>query len=362
MSWDASEEESLVKKPKGTALKKPPKKKKKKKVLKQQPKQKSAFKLKTTKKPRTFAHHAAKSKSKPLPKLKRKPLPKSKPTSKAKTKAHSQRQTFPHYRPNPKISSSGFTSVSGTSRPKSQAKNQSHSKTKSRRTTTLNQNLSQFGPALPKSKRQLKLHFKAKSRQTSFQYQNISQPGTQLPPPTTSVRLQPVWDTSVQAAIRVGDWKLLTGDPGHGDWVPPQVLPTLPGRWWNLERTSLPFYKTSTHKNIWLFNITGDPYERHDLADQRPDVVQQLLARLAYYNQTAVPVYFPPDDPRANPSHHGGAWVPWVDEGEEEEGKYQGVYKKGKNVKKKRKKKKCRLCKLKSFFMKLNTGMMSNRI
>ncbi|XP_062284700.1 arylsulfatase I-like [Scomber scombrus] len=172
---------------------------------------------------------------------------------------------------------------------------------------------------------------------------------------------QPVWDTSVQAAIRVGDWKLLTGDPGHGDWVPPQVLPTLPGRWWNLERGFSIYYKSPIHKNVWLFNITGDPYERQDLADQRPDVVQRLLARLVYYNQTAVPVYFPPDDPRANPSQHGGAWVPWVDEEEDNEGKYDGVYKKNKN-KKKRKKKKCQLCKLKSFFLKLNTRMMSNRI
>uniref|UniRef100_A0A8D3A305 Sulfatase N-terminal domain-containing protein n=1 Tax=Scophthalmus maximus TaxID=52904 RepID=A0A8D3A305_SCOMX len=177
----------------------------------------------------------------------------------------------------------------------------------------------------------------------------------------------PVWDASVQAAIRVGDWKLLTGDPGHGDWVPPQVLPTLPGRWWNLERTFPSHHKPSAHKNIWLFNITGDPYERRDLADRRPDVVQRLLARLAHYNRTAVPVYFPPDDPRANPSRHGGAWVPWVDgEGgedeDEDEGKYQGVYKKGKSSKKKRKKKRCHLCKLKLFFLKLNTGMMSNRI
>ncbi|XP_070774969.1 arylsulfatase I-like isoform X4 [Enoplosus armatus] len=173
---------------------------------------------------------------------------------------------------------------------------------------------------------------------------------------------QPVWDTSVQAAIRVGDWKLLTGDPGHGDWVPPQVLPTLPGPWWNLERAALTLHKSSTHKNVWLFNITADPCERLDLADQRPDVVQQLMARLAYYNQTAVPVYFPPDDPRANPSRHSGAWVPWVDEEEDEEGKYHGVYKKGRNSKKKKKKKKCRLCKLQSFFLKLNTRMMSNRI
>uniref|UniRef100_A0A672JR39 Sulfatase N-terminal domain-containing protein n=1 Tax=Salarias fasciatus TaxID=181472 RepID=A0A672JR39_SALFA len=177
-----------------------------------------------------------------------------------------------------------------------------------------------------------------------------------------SSKAKSLWDTTVQAAIRVGDWKLLTGDPGHGDWVPPQMLPTLPGRWWNLERSSLLPSKSAAHKNIWLFNISGDPYERHDLADQRPDVVQQLLARLAYYNQTAVPVYFPPDDPRADPSRHDGAWVPWADEEQDEEGKYRGVYKKSKNSKKKKKKKKCRLCKLRSFFLKLNTGMMSNRI
>ncbi|CAF97755.1 unnamed protein product, partial [Tetraodon nigroviridis] len=145
-----------------------------------------------------------------------------------------------------------------------------------------------------------------------------------------------LWDTSTQAAIRVGDWKLLTGYPGHGDWVPPQVgpgaaeprrnpqlarrltasrrqvLPTLPGRWWNLERHMWSPRQNSTHKNIWLFNITADPCERHDLADRRPDVVQRLLARLAFHNRTAVPVYFPPDDPRADPSRHGGAWVPWV--------------------------------------------------
>uniref|UniRef100_A0A667ZEL7 Sulfatase N-terminal domain-containing protein n=1 Tax=Myripristis murdjan TaxID=586833 RepID=A0A667ZEL7_9TELE len=183
--------------------------------------------------------------------------------------------------------------------------------------------------------------------------------------PASSQSAEPVWDTSVQAAIRVGDWKLLTGDPGHGDWVPPQVVSSLPGRWWNLERAYASAYKTAAQKTVWLFNITDDPYERWDLAERRPDVVQRLLARLAFYNQTAVPVYFPPDDPRANPDRHGGAWVPWVDEDEEEE-QYKGVYEKGKTRKKKKRekkrKKKCMLCKLKSFFMNLNTQMMSNRI
>ncbi|XP_040911133.1 arylsulfatase I-like [Toxotes jaculatrix] len=359
LTWDADTEEASERTSKGPAFKKP----KKKKVLKQKPKQKSAFRLKTAKK------HAAKPKpkpkSKPLPKLKQKPLLKSKPIPKPKTKAYSQHRSLPHHRPHLKSYSSGTPPVSGTSRPKAQV--QSGVRSKSRRTVSQKQNLSRSGSPQPKSKTQLKLHSKSKTRRTLSQYQNMSHPGTALPEshPTSQFRppsSQPVWDTSVQAAIRVGDWKLLTGDPGHGDWVPPQVLPTLPGRWWNLERTFSSFYKSSTHKNIWLFNITGDPYERHDLADQRPDVVQQLLARLAYYNQTAVSVYFPPDDPRANPNKHGGAWVPWVDEEEDEEGKYQGVYKKGKTNRKKRKKKRCQLCKLRSFFLKLNTRMMSNRI
>ncbi|XP_022617527.1 arylsulfatase I-like [Seriola dumerili] len=366
MTWDVGTEEASVHSSKGPAFKKP---KKKKKILRQQPKQKSAFRLKTTKKPQTFSHHAAKpkprAKSKPPPKLKHKPLPKSKPIPKPKTKAY-QHQFLSHYRPHQESHSSGAPSVSGMSRLRSQPQVQSRLRTKSRRATSQKQHLSGSGSPQPKSKiqnPQLRLHLKTKSRRMLSQYQNTSQPMTSHPMPQFRPQLsQPVWDTSVQAAIRVGDWKLLTGDPGHGDWVPPQVLATLPGRWWNLERTLSSFYKSSYHKNIWLFNITGDPYERHDMADQRPDVVQQLLARLAYYNQTAVPVYFPPDDPRANPNEHGGAWVPWVEEEEGEEGKYQGVYKKGKNSKKKRKKTRCRLCKLKSFFLKLNTRMMSNRI
>ncbi|XP_077580420.1 arylsulfatase I-like isoform X2 [Stigmatopora nigra] len=170
----------------------------------------------------------------------------------------------------------------------------------------------------------------------------------------------PVWDTSIQAAIRVGDWKLLTGDPGHGEWVPLQVLPTLSGRWWNLER-AFPSLQhgpiTEATKSVWLFNISADPYERHDLSRTRPDVVRQLLTRLGHYNRTAVPVFFPPDDPRAHPDRHGGAWVPWMDRDQET------IYKKKVYPgKKKKKNSKCRLCKLKAFFLKLNTGIMSSRI
>lgn len=173
-----------------------------------------------------------------------------------------------------------------------------------------------------------------------------------------------LWDTSVQAAIRVGDWKLLTGDPGHGDWVPPQVVPSLPGRWWNLERSFSP-----GHRSVWLFNIRADPWERHDLADHRPEVVQLLLNRLAQYNRTAVPVSYPPDDPRANPGRRRGAWEPWVSEEEDEEDEERrtsAVEKKDRSNQKKKKKKKkkgkCNLCKLRAFFHKLNSRMMENKI
>ncbi|XP_062332399.1 arylsulfatase I [Osmerus eperlanus] len=159
-----------------------------------------------------------------------------------------------------------------------------------------------------------------------------------------------IWNTAVQASIRAGDWKLLTGDPGYGDWTPPQMLPGFPGGWWNLERHIQP------QKSVWLFNISGDPYERYDQAEKRPDVVKELLARLAFYNRTTVPVRYPAEDPRANPDLNGGAWGPWV--GDVDEDNWNGVYHK----KSKDSKKKYNLSKTRSFFRKLNTRIMSNRI
>ncbi|KAJ4943141.1 hypothetical protein JOQ06_005646, partial [Pogonophryne albipinna] len=405
MKWDVSTERAKASKSKGTKKLK----KKKKKILRQKPKQNSAFRvkkphpaakpaptLKSKASPKTKLKPSPKTKLKPSPKTKLKPSPKTKLKPSPKTKLKPSPKTKlkpvpkiakkevikqklkpvpkPKLKPVLKSKPTSRTKVypltprlptynpsgSGTSRPKSQPQIQPRLKRKSRRNTS--QNFSHSRPPQRKSKTEHTLHFQ--SRRTSSQYQNMSQAGAPQPKshPTPRFSFPSVWDASVQAAIRVGDWKLLTGDPGHGDWVPPQVMSTLPGRWWNLERPVSPLPKSSSApKNVWLFNITADPCERQDLAAQRPDIVQQLMARLAFHNQTAVPVYFPPDDPRANPSRHSGAWVPWVEEEEDEEGKYHGVYKKEKN-KKKRKKPKCPLCKLQSFFLKLNTGMMSNRI
>ena len=32
------------------------------------------------------------------------------------------------------------------------------------------------------------------------------------------------FDTRVRAAIRFGDYKLITGDPGNGSWIPPPEM------------------------------------------------------------------------------------------------------------------------------------------
>ncbi|XP_071391521.1 arylsulfatase I-like [Centroberyx affinis] len=330
----------------GPASKKPKRKAQKLKQKQKQKQKKLGSKSKTTKKPRAFQYlPKPKPKSRSFTKRKLKPLPKSRPKPTSKSQVYSQRQPLSQYKPRFRSQSSGNLTLSGPARPRPRA--QIQSTLKSRRSVSQYRDLLQSGTAEPKSRPRPNVR-------------SWPTPQMKLQPSQPS---QPVWDTSVQAAIRVGDWKLLTGDPGHGDWVPPQVLTTLPGRWWNLERSFSASPKAAAHKSVWLFNITADPYERWDLAERRPDVVQRLLGRLAFYNRTAVPVYFPPDDPRADPERHGGAWVPWVEEEdeEEEEEKYKGVYKNRKNRKKK-KRKKCTLCKLKSFFMKLNTKMMSNRI
>ncbi|CAH2276008.1 arylsulfatase I [Pelobates cultripes] len=166
---------------------------------------------------------------------------------------------------------------------------------------------------------------------------------------------QGVWNTAVQASIRVKDFKLLTGDPGYSDWIPPQTLTNFPGSWWNLER-----HTDGARKSLWLFNITADPYERHDLSAVKPDIVKELMIRLSYYNHTAIPVRYPAEDPRGNPDLNGGAWGPWASEEDEEE--EENWITMGGHQKNANRKKKCKICKLRSFFKKLNTRLMSNRI
>ena len=105
------------------------------------------------------------------------------------------------------------------------------------------------------------------------------------------------------AAFRRGDWKLLLGCPGNGDWV---AAP---------ESGSKTQSSSNQHNanSVFLFNITGDPQEKREISEQFPDVVRDLLGMIEKYNTTAVPARFPDPDLKSKPVNHGGVWRPWMD-------------------------------------------------
>ncbi|XP_060789436.1 arylsulfatase J [Neoarius graeffei] len=143
-----------------------------------------------------------------------------------------------------------------------------------------------------------------------------------------------IWNTAVQAALRVGDWKLLTGVPGYSDWVPPQTFSkhTLSKRL-HSERV-----RWDRGKSIWLFNITADPFERVDLSKRYPHIVKKMLLKLLHYNKTAVPCRYPPKDYRSNPQYNGGVWGPWYSNIDEQENENNSIL--SNNVRKIKKEKK----------------------
>ncbi|XP_071089640.1 arylsulfatase B-like [Haliotis cracherodii] len=108
------------------------------------------------------------------------------------------------------------------------------------------------------------------------------------------------FDTRIRAAIRVGDWKLITGYPGNSSWIPPPHL-----------SKEMVVDQGDSKKNLWLFNIAKDPTEHMDMSATNQDIVKKMLDRLAYYQSTAVPPVYPPPDPKCDPKLHGGVWGPW---------------------------------------------------
>lgn len=110
------------------------------------------------------------------------------------------------------------------------------------------------------------------------------------------------YNTSMRAALRVGDWKILTGFPGKGLYTAPPESSIRP---------VIPLNKPG--QKIWLFNITADPYEYRDLSDERPDVVKSMISKLKAYYNTSVPVRYPSPSYNSNPALHLGIWGPWED-------------------------------------------------
>ncbi|XP_059147351.1 arylsulfatase B-like [Physella acuta] len=113
------------------------------------------------------------------------------------------------------------------------------------------------------------------------------------------------FDTRVRAAIRIGNYKLLTGNPGDGKWYPPPHLEKH-----NVQHSNV---TAASDKNVWLFNVSEDPSEVIDLSNILVGQVRSMLERLQYYNSTAVPPQYPDSDPNCDPKLHGGFWGQWLD-------------------------------------------------
>eukprot|EP00931_Biecheleriopsis_adriatica_P054194 TRINITY_DN31864_c0_g1_i1.p1 TRINITY_DN31864_c0_g1~~TRINITY_DN31864_c0_g1_i1.p1 ORF type:complete len:257 (+),score=42.39 TRINITY_DN31864_c0_g1_i1:324-1094(+) len=89
-----------------------------------------------------------------------------------------------------------------------------------------------------------------------------------------------------KAAIRLGDYKLIMGEAG--------------------ENTSMQ-----------LFNVVEDVGETVDLTSKMPDKVEELKNRLRHFELSRVgdvAMEKAPPVAAANPSLHGGVWLPWMGE------------------------------------------------
>lgn len=127
-----------------------------------------------------------------------------------------------------------------------------------------------------------------------------------LSPLQGSTLFNNTFDTRFRAAIRVGDYKLITGDPGNGDWYPK----TLSAHGYQKPPFWQPF--SINAKNLWLFNVIQDPFERNDLSHTMPGKVREMLDKLVNYQTTARNPWYPDSDPNCDPQIHRGYWEPWM--------------------------------------------------
>ncbi|ESO90112.1 hypothetical protein LOTGIDRAFT_206748 [Lottia gigantea] len=136
-----------------------------------------------------------------------------------------------------------------------------------------------------------------------------------------------------KAAIRVNDYKLLTGniDMRYDGWYPPYQLEEDTEKIYN-DRQNVVNMKvphttvkvqcgqkpanasTNCDPKVYpcLYHIPSDPCEYNNIAASNHDLVLELLQRLQDYSKGMVPPGNKPFDPKGDPKYHNNTWVPWV--------------------------------------------------
>lgn len=149
-------------------------------------------------------------------------------------------------------------------------------------------------------------------------WQDITQNGVsnrneillQLNPPSY---VNPKFPFGGQAAIRLGEWKLIIGQPDCKALFKFYGI-KCPSGWVHLNGTVDVPQDSDLPSRVWLFNMTSDPYEKENVAEFYPEVIAQLKERIEFYNSTHIQQMSPPFDPKSDPKHFGGVWTPWMNE------------------------------------------------
>lgn len=74
-----------------------------------------------------------------------------------------------------------------------------------------------------------------------------------------------------------------------------------------------PYYCNATVSPC-LFDLSTDPCEMRNLANERPDILAKLQDRVNYFGKIAKEPRNKPSDPRSDPANFGGIWTWWYDE------------------------------------------------
>ena len=116
----------------------------------------------------------------------------------------------------------------------------------------------------------------------------------------------------VNAGIRVEEMKLLLGNPGKPDgWIPPpQVIDSSEQEFEDFFQGYISLESTCQEVQTRLFNLTEDPFEKNNLAQEMPQMVQVLSHRLEKYFASMIPPDNAPEIIDGNPNRHGGYLSP----------------------------------------------------
>ena len=120
------------------------------------------------------------------------------------------------------------------------------------------------------------------------------------------------------AAIRVGKYKLILGDPGKpSGWIPPPAVTNIETRendeiFTDLEYIFNTHEKCSLHgveeEEVLLFDLSQDPNEKYDLSEKFPKTVSKLKDLLSKYQRSMLPPDIKDRVERGNPSHFDNNW------------------------------------------------------